>query len=121
MRDRLFQCGCFMAATGEQCLLASDHIGAHRFASGRMSPERLASIRERSISFADSLRSAEQDCHALLAELDAVTAERDAARMAQKPQRGHPSPYPLTDEEIAECERQDTRQPSGAGPEPPYK
>jgi hypothetical protein len=79
MSGRLCQCGCFVSDTGEQCLLASDHAGAHRFGSDRMSPEKLAAIRERNISFTDSLRSAEQDRHALLLELDAVTHERDAA------------------------------------------
>lgn len=33
-----YRCGCFVARTGEQCTLLSDHDGAHRFASESSAP-----------------------------------------------------------------------------------
>ena len=71
---RPYRCGCFVTGTGEQCTLESDHEGAHRFASDRMTPERLAEIREYFGTLGVAL------VNDILAELEAVTAERDAEK-----------------------------------------
>jgi hypothetical protein len=92
MSDQVPQCGCFVADTGEQCLLVSDHDGAHRFASDRMTPTAVAAL------------------------LQIDTLARNVAE--------YPDRVPMLIEAIEllyERVRQDTRQPSVAGSEPPYK
>jgi uncharacterized coiled-coil protein SlyX len=72
--DYRTRCGAFVIATGQQCTLDTDHDGAHEFVGEqRPTPEQLARLR--TVVAALNLH----ELSALLAELDAVTAERDSA------------------------------------------
>jgi hypothetical protein len=81
--DYRTRCGAFVTATGQQCTLDSDHDGAHEFVSEqRPTPERLAHIRANVALWLKMLHPTEAIVTAseLLAELEAVTAERDAEK-----------------------------------------